>query len=55
MKKLAEIHAGLVAWQKMKKADRKREGFRYFGKGRKVRMTTERQKALEERVDRILV
>lgn len=35
MKRRAEIHAGLVAWQRMKKADRKREGFRYFGVGRK--------------------
>lgn len=34
MKRRAEIHAGLVAWQKMKKADRKR--FRYFGVGRKI-------------------
>ena len=35
MRRRAELHAGLVAWQKMKKADRKREGFRYFGVGRK--------------------
>lgn len=33
MKRRAKLHAGLVAWQKMKKADRKREG--YFGVGRK--------------------
>lgn len=33
MKRRAELHAGLVAWQRMKKADRKR--FRYFGVGRK--------------------
>ena len=35
MRRRAELHAGLVAWQKMKKADKKREGFRYFGVGRK--------------------
>lgn len=47
----AEQHAGLVAKEKMFKADRKRH---YLGEGRKVLWTIERRKALNEKVGRIM-
>lgn len=51
MTERAEQHAGLVAKEKMFKADRKRH---YLGEGRKVLWTIERRKALSEEVARIL-
>lgn len=47
----AEQHAGLVAKEKMFKADKKRH---YLGEGRKVLWTVERRKALNEKAERIL-
>ena len=51
MTERAEQHAGLVAKEKMFKADRKRH---YLGEGRKVLWTIERREALNEKVDRIM-
>lgn len=51
MTERAEQHAGLVAKEKMFKADRKRH---YLGEGRKVLWTIERRKALDEKANRIL-
>lgn len=42
----AEQHAGIVAKEKMFKADRKRH---YLGEGRKVLWTVERRKAVNAR------
>ena len=47
----AEQHAGLVAKEKMFKADKKRH---YLGEGRKVLWTIERRKAVNEKAERIL-
>ena len=47
----AEQHAGLVAKEKMFKADRKSH---YLGEGRKVLWTIERRRAVNEKAERIL-
>ena len=51
MTERAEQHAGLVAKEKMFKADKRKH---YLGEGRKVLWTVERRKALNDKADRIL-